>query len=149
MKIEYMFLNQEPGVRYSMTDSVLDPLEEVLFNLDKRLAHFDKLWKGDDYRLVFTIGATTKNDVIKFYGPLTLSKSRAVHFSIFIPYKTFPDYKSEIYYILDCLKEGIFFVFNKYKTDPSGVEEAIQKVKDLIATDPEKYRKWKREYGAK
>jgi hypothetical protein len=45
-------------------------------------------------------------------------------------------------YILDCIGQGIIFVFKKYKTDPAGIEEVMNKMKALIASDPEKYQKW-------
>jgi len=45
-------------------------------------------------------------------------------------------------YVLDNIAQGIIFIFNKYKTDSTGVQEVTDKLKALIVSDPEKYRKW-------
>lgn len=141
MKIDFLFLWAEVGVYYEITNTVLNPLRKNLNELNKTLPHYNKLFKTIDYDLVFTISATQNNkDLVK--GPLTLSKRKEVHFSIFIPYKIFNSFTQQMFYILDTIAEGIIFVFIKYKTDPSGIKEVFETLKTLIAKDPERYQKW-------
>lgn len=141
MKINFPLLWAEVGVRYEITNTVLNPLIENLNALNKTLPHYDKLFKTTDYDLFFTISATQEyKDLVK--GPLASSKRKVVNFSIFIPYKTFNCYTQQMFYILDTIAEGIIFVFNKYKTDPSGIKEVFETLKTLIAKDPERYQKW-------
>ncbi|OCL28719.1 hypothetical protein [Gilliamella sp. wkB171] len=141
MKIDFLFLWAEVGVYYEITNTVLNPLVENLNKLNKTLPHYDKLFKTTDYDLFFTISATQENKNL-VYGPLASSKRKVVHFSIFIPYKTFSCHTQQMFYILDTIAEGIIFVFNKYKVDPSGINEAFETLKTLIAKDPERYQKW-------
>ena len=141
MKINFPLLWAEVGVRYEITNTVLNPLIENLNALNKTLPHYDKLFKTTDYDLFFIISATQEyKDLVK--GPLASSKRKVVNFSIFIPYKTFSCYKQQMFYVLDTLAEGIIFVFNKYKTDPLGIKEVFETLKTLIAKDPERYQKW-------
>ena len=141
MKINFPLLWAEVGVRYEITNTVLNPLIENLNALNKTLPHYDKLFKTTDYDLFFTISATQEyKDLVK--GPLASSKRKVVNFSIFIPYKTFSCYKQQMFYVLDTLAEGMIFVFNKYKVDPSGIKEVFETLKTLIAKDPERYQKW-------
>ncbi|OCL22683.1 hypothetical protein [Gilliamella sp. wkB171] len=141
MKIDFLLLWAEVGIRYEITNTVLNPLIKNLNKLNKTLPHYDKLFKTTDYDLVFTISATQEHKNL-VYGPLTLSKRKEVHFSIFIPYKTFSCYTQQMFYVLDTIAEGIIFVFNKYKVDPSGINEVFETLKTLIAKDPERYQKW-------
>ncbi|OCL28724.1 hypothetical protein [Gilliamella sp. wkB171] len=148
MKINFPFLWAEVGVYYEIRNTVFNPLIENLNKLNKTLPHYDKLFKTTDYDLFFTISATLENkDLV--YGPLASSKRKVVNFSIFIPYKTFNCYTQQMFYMLDTIEEGIIFVFNKYKVDPSGVKEVFEKLKTLIAKDPEKYQKWLKDIDAK
>ncbi|MCX8729217.1 hypothetical protein J3U66_02355 [Gilliamella sp. B2969] len=141
MKINFPLLWAEVGVRYEITNTVLNPLIENLNALNKTLPHYDKLFKTTDYDLFFIISATQEyKDLVK--GPLASSKRKVVNFSIFIPYKTFSCYKQQMFYVLDTLAEGMIFVFNKYKTDPLGIKEVFETLKTLIAKDPERYQKW-------
>ncbi|OCG39805.1 RHS repeat domain-containing protein [Gilliamella sp. Bif1-4] len=91
-------------------------------------------------RLTHYNGYYYRYDFVK--GPITYSKQKDVEFFIFIPYKDFDIFTEQMNYILDCIGQGIIFVFKKYKTDPIGVEEVMDKMKALIASDPEKYQKW-------
>jgi hypothetical protein len=119
----------------------LIPLRKYLDGLNKSIAHYDKLFKTDDYSIVFYISATREHkDFVK--GAITCSKQKIVEFFIFIPYKEFDIFTEQMNYILDCIGQGIIFVFKKYKTDPAGIEEVMNKMKALIASDPEKYQKW-------
>jgi len=144
LRIYFIQLHSEPGVKFNhaVTNSIQIPLGRSLSLLNKSFAHHDKLWKGNKYDIVFTYGATKKYDEVTIMGPLTLSKVREVHFSIFIPYLQFNEFKEEIFYILDCIKVGILLTFEKYKTDPSGVNETFSALKELIKINPEEYKKW-------
>ena len=141
MKIDFLQLYAEVGVCYEITDAVLNPLIENLNELNKTLPHYDKLFKTTDYELVFTISATQEHKNL-VYGPTTSSKNKVVYFTIFIPYKTFSCYTQQMFYVLDTIAEGMIFVFNKYKVDPSGIKEVFETLKTLIAKDPERYQKW-------
>ncbi|MGE9549454.1 hypothetical protein [Snodgrassella sp. CS2] len=141
MKIDFLFLWAEVGVYYEITNTVLNPWRSNLNKLNKTLPHYDKLFKTTDYELVFTISATQEHKNL-VYGPLASSKRKVVHFSIFIPYKTFNCYTQQMFYVLDTIAEGIIFVFNKYKVDPLGIKEVFETLKTLIAKDPDRYQKW-------
>ncbi|OCG16451.1 hypothetical protein A9G09_00045 [Gilliamella sp. wkB292] len=141
MKIYFPQLYAEVEANYDITNTVLKPLRTNLNKLNKTLPHYDKLFKTTDYDLFFTISATQENKNL-VYGPLASSKRKEVLFTIFIPYKTFSCYTQQMFYILDTIAEGIIFVFNKYKVDPSGINEVFEKLKTLIAKDPERYQKW-------
>ncbi|MCX8642525.1 hypothetical protein J3U65_01760 [Gilliamella sp. B3791] len=141
MKIDFLFLWAEVGVCYEITNTVLNPWRSNLNKLNKTLPHYDKLFKTTDYELVFTISATQEHKNL-VYGPTTSSKNKVVYFTIFIPYKTFNCYTQQMFYVLDTIAEGIIFVFNKYKVDPSGIKDVFETLKTLIAKDPERYQKW-------
>ncbi|WP_369608571.1 hypothetical protein ABV523_16895 [Snodgrassella alvi] len=141
MKIIFLQLYAEVEANYDITNTVLKPLRINLNELNKTLPHYDKLFKTTDYDLIFTISATQEHkDLV--YGPLASSKRKEVLFTIFIPYKTFNSFTQQMFYILDNIAEGIIFVFNKYKTDPSEIKEVFETLKTLIAKDPERYQKW-------
>lgn len=143
--VDEIFFSQlyaEVDTNYSITNTVFYKISNRIDKLHRSFKHYEKLFKGDEFSIVFVISATRENkELIK--GPLTISKEITSYFSIFIPYKKFDLFSEQMSYILDYIAEGIIFVFNKYKTDPSGVKESIEKVKKLIADDPEKYQKWK------
>lgn len=141
MKIIFLQLYAEVEANYDITNTVLKPLRINLNELNKTLPYYDKLFKTTDYDLIFTISATQEHkDLV--YGPLASSKRKEVLFTIFIPYKTFNSFTQQMFYILDNIAEGIIFVFNKYKTDPSEIKEVFETLKTLIAKDPERYQKW-------
>ncbi|WMY92608.1 hypothetical protein [Snodgrassella communis] len=141
MKINFIQVYAEIDTSYDITNTVLIPLKKYLNGLNKSVVHYDKLFKTDDYRIVFYISATREHkDFVK--GPKTYSKQKKVEFFIFLPYKEFDIFTQQMNYILDCIGQGIIFVFKKYKTDPTGVEEVMDKMKTLITSDPEKYQKW-------
>lgn len=141
MKFHFALIYPEVKTSYDITNTVLDPLRDYLEGLNKSIAHYDKLFKINDYCLDLYISATRKQmDFVK--GPITLSKRKRVEFVIFIPYKKFDSYTKTMCYVLDNIAQGIIFIFNKYKTDSTGVQEVTDKLKALIVSDPEKYRKW-------
>lgn len=141
MKISFIQAYAEIDTSYDITNTVLIPLRKYLNGLNKSIAHYDKLFKTDDYTIFFYISATREHkDFVK--GPMTYSKQKVVEFFIFIPYKEFDIFTEQMNYILDCIGQGIIFVLKKYKTDPAGIEEVMNKMKALIASDPEKYQKW-------
>ncbi|HGA4729071.1 TPA: hypothetical protein ACISU1_004442, partial [Salmonella enterica subsp. enterica serovar Wangata] len=109
---------------------------------NKNLNHYEKLFKTDDFSIIFVISATRKSETLNVKGPTTKSKDKETYFSLFIPYREFSVFTIQISYVLDNIAEGIIFVLDKYKTDSSGVKESISEVKALIESDPEKYQKW-------
>ncbi|CNC63846.1 Uncharacterised protein [Yersinia pseudotuberculosis] len=141
MNIQFSQIYAEVDTSYDITNTVLTPLRHYLVMLNKNIMHYNKLFNADDYSIVFIISAT-RNDKELVKGPTTLSKKKKVEFVIFIPYKELKTFAEQMSYVLDYIAEGIIFVFNKYKTDPSGVKEAVEEVKKMIMDDPDKYQKW-------
>lgn len=127
---------------FAVTNTLIHRLSQRLDVLNKKINHYDKLFKGEDFSVVFVISATRKKNTLEVKGPTTYSKDKETSFSLFIPYQEISSFIEQMNYVLDYIAEGIIFVFNKYKTDPSGVKEAIEEVKKLIAADPEKYQQW-------
>ncbi|WP_105634586.1 hypothetical protein, partial [Cronobacter dublinensis] len=142
MRIKFNQIYAEVGVNYSITNAVLNPLEEMLNSLDKKIQHYEKLFSGSDYTVVFIISATAKNEELTVKGPTTLSKKKKVEFVIFVPYKKIESFIDEITYILDHVCNGICEVLEKYKTDTEEVRDIFEQMKLSISKDPEKYKIW-------
>ncbi|ELY3469367.1 hypothetical protein SMX26_004015 [Cronobacter universalis] len=142
MRIKFNQIYAEVGVNYNITNAVLNPLEEMLNALDKKTQHYEKLFSGSDYTVVFIISATAKNEELVVKGPTTLSKKKKVEFVIFLPYKKIESFIDEITYILGHVCNGICEVLAKYKTDTEEVKEIFEEMKALILRDPERYKVW-------
>ncbi|MDI7691610.1 hypothetical protein [Cronobacter malonaticus] len=142
MRIKFNQIYAEVGVNYNITNAVLNPLEEMLNSLDKKIQHYEKLFSGSDYTVVFIISATAKNEELVVKGPTTLSKKKKVEFVIFLPYKKIESFIDEITYILGHVCNGICEVLAKYKTDTEEVKEIFEEMKALILRDPERYKVW-------
>ncbi|EKK4083556.1 hypothetical protein ACU9D5_004043 [Cronobacter dublinensis] len=142
MRIKFNQIYAEVGVNYSITNAVLNPLEEMLDSLDKKIQHYEKLFSGSDYTVIFIISATSKNDELIVKGPTTLSKQKKVEFVIFVPYKKIESFIDEMTYILDHVCNGICEVLGKYKIDTEEVRDAFEQMKLSISKDPEKYKVW-------
>ncbi|ECA8972390.1 hypothetical protein ETB55_19010 [Salmonella enterica subsp. enterica serovar Omuna] len=142
MKIKFNQIYAEVGANYSITNAVLNPFEDMLNSLNKKISHYEDLFKTDDYTIFFIISATTKNEDLVVKGPTTLSKKKKVEFVFFIPHKKYDSFKKEIFYIIDYIEKGIIFVFDKYKTDSSDIRGIVDKMKALISKEPEKYQQW-------
>lgn len=141
MNIQFSQIYAEVNTSYDITNTVLIPLTNRLDSLNKGIIHYENLFHSIDYSIVFIISATRQDkELVK--GPTTCSKKKKTEFVIYVPYKEFKEFTEQIYYILDYIAEGIIFVFNKYKTDSSGIKDAVEEVKVLIANSPEKYQKW-------
>lgn len=122
MNIQFSQIYAEVNTSYDITNTILAPLRNYLNGLDKNINHYEKLFLTDDYSVIFIILATRKNNEIIVKDPTPLSKKKQVEFVIFVPYKEISSFTDQMSYILDCIAEGIIFVFDKYKTDPSGVK---------------------------
>ncbi|ALB53205.1 hypothetical protein AB8W28_15055 [Cronobacter universalis] len=142
MRIKFNQIYAEVGVNYNITNAVLNPLEEMLNSLNKKIQHYEKLFSGSDYTVVFIISATAKNEELVVKGPTTLSKKKKVEFVIFLPYKKIESFIDEITYILGHVCNGICEVLAKYKTDTEEVKEIFEEMKALILRDPERYKVW-------
>ncbi|MDI7419840.1 hypothetical protein [Cronobacter turicensis] len=142
MRIKFNQIYAEVGVNYNITNAVLNPLEEMLDSLDKKIQHYEKLFSGSDYTVVFIISATAKNEELVVKGPTTLSKKKKVEFVIFLPYKKIESFIDEITYILGHVCNGICEVLEKYKTDTEEVKEIFEEMKALILKEPERYKVW-------
>ncbi|EBP9775095.1 hypothetical protein AH835_21380 [Salmonella enterica] len=129
---------------FPITNTLIHLLSHQLDSLDKKIKHYEKLFKGDNYSITFVISATRKDDKLNIKGPTTKSKDKETYFSLFIPYKDIDSVTDKIMYALNYIEEGVIFVFNKYKTDSSGVKEAMESVKKIFMDDPEKYQKWEK-----
>ncbi len=127
---------------FLVTNTLIHRLSNQLDKLNKKINHYEKLFKTDDFSMIFVISATRKNEVLTVKGPTTKSKNKEIYFSLFIPYQEVNSFTEQTSYVLDYIVEGIISVLNKYKTDPSGVKEAVEAVKKMIMDDPEKYQKW-------
>ncbi|MDN7225418.1 hypothetical protein QZL56_19505 [Providencia stuartii] len=141
MKILFSQIYAEIDTSYDITNSVLIPLKNNLDALDKNIIHYEKLFKTNDYSVVFIITSTRGNSPL-VKGPTTLSKKKKVEFVIFIPYKESTSFTERICHAIDYIEKGIIFVFDKYKSDSSGVKEVFEELKALIINDPEKYQQW-------
>ncbi|ELY3838985.1 hypothetical protein SMX93_004351 [Cronobacter turicensis] len=142
MRIKFNQIYAEVGVNYNITNAVLNPLEEMLNSLDKKIQHYEKLFSGSDYTVVFIISATAKNEELVVKGPTTLSKKKKVEFVIFLPYKKIESFIDEITYILGHVCNGICEVLAKYKADTEEVKEIFEEMKALILKEPERYKVW-------
>jgi len=142
MKVDFGQIYAEVGVSFGFTNTVLIELCERIDGLGRVFEHYKKLFKTDDFFVVFIISATMKHDTLSVKGPTTLSKHKTVEFALHIPYKKTDSFSEQMSYALNFVGEGIDFVFRKYKTDPTGICEIINEVKELICANPEKYEKW-------
>lgn len=139
MNFRFVELYSEIDTSFDVTNATLIPLRFFLDSLGKKMPHYDKLFKGDKYTFILFILATRLNASLQIKGPRTLSKHREVEFFVDIPYRKFDNYADEMDYILDNVAQGIIFALKKYKTDPSGVQEVINILREMIKQNPEKY----------
>lgn len=142
MKIRFGQIYPEIGVSFKFTNTVLNALREKLDGLGRVFGHYRKLFDVEDFSVVFIISATTKHDALVVKGPTTLPKRKEVEFVLHIPYQAAASFADQMAYALDFVGEGIGIVFDKYKTDSSGVGEIVAELKDSIRDDPDKYAKW-------
>lgn len=141
MRILFSQVYAEVNTELRVTNTLLNEVSSRLNSFGYEFNHYQKLFNGDDYSIVFVISATReKKDLVK--GPLTISKDRKVYFTIFNQYKESLSFVDEMTYVLDNILKGISLVFNKYGTDLFGVNESIDEVKKLLIDNPEKYKEW-------
>jgi hypothetical protein len=114
---------------------------EKLDDIGASFAYYNKLFKTDDFSVIFYISAAKRSNLL-IKGPTTLSKRKKIEFVIYIPYKNIDIFTEQMDYALDFVGQGVKFVFDKYKEDSSMIDGIVRQTKDLIRSDPEKYSKW-------
>jgi len=143
MQIILKELPDEPGKYFDHTTvlslSVKHHLETALTALGKSLAHYDKLWKGEHYRIVFKITLSPTDHALVLKGAFSLHEVKEVHFSLDIPLPQHAEPDARLFYLLDGIQEGVLSAFKKYKTDASGVPERFEQLKRLIEENPDRY----------
>ncbi|WP_083214539.1 MULTISPECIES: hypothetical protein [Burkholderia cepacia complex] len=144
MKISFGQIYPEVGASFDFTNTVLAELNDGINSLKGSFSHYAKLFSGDDFSVVFIISATKKSDALSVKGPTTLAKKKRVEFVLHIPYKQFESFSDQMDYALNFIGCGIKSTFDKYNSDSSGVVEIINRTKDVIRADPDKYMKWTR-----
>lgn len=141
MNIEFGQIYVELNTDFDLPSFLLKKLREELDSLGKDISHFNAIFKHSDFKLVFIISATRKNDELNVKGPTLVRKNPAAEFVIFIPYKEIVEFVDKVSYVLPYVAEGVAFVFNKYKEDSSGVEDAVHKVIAAVNNDPEAFQR--------
>ncbi len=139
MNIEFGQIYVELDTDFDLPSLLLKRLREELDVLGKEISHFNRIFKNADFKLVFIISATRKTDELNIKGPNLVRKKPAAEFVIFIPYKEIVDFVDKVSYALPYVAKGVIFVFNKYKTDSSGVEDIVRNVIVEVRDEPEKF----------
>ncbi|WP_321790358.1 hypothetical protein [Burkholderia pyrrocinia] len=144
MKISFGQIYPEVGASFDFTNTVLAELNEGINSLGANFAHYIKLFSSDEFSVVFIISATKKSDGLSVKGPTTLAKKRRVEFVLHIPYRQFESFSDQMDYALNFIGDGVRSIFEKYNSDSGGVAEIIDRTKNVIRADPDKYMKWTR-----
>ncbi|MGS0897314.1 hypothetical protein ACVBGC_33055 [Burkholderia stagnalis] len=142
MKISFGQIYPEVGASFDFTNTILIELSEGLNGLGGSFFHYEKLFSGDDFSVVFIISATKESEKFFVKGPTTLAKRRRVEFVFHIPYKEFDKFSDQMDYAFDFIGGGIKSVFDKYNKESNDVAGAISKIKGAIHEDPDRYMKW-------
>lgn len=80
---------------FPITNTIIHLLSIQLDKLNKNLNHYEKLFKTDDFSIIFVISATRKSETLNVKGPTTKSKDKETYFLylyhigslVFLPFK--------------------------------------------------------------
>lgn len=150
MKFDFVQLYSEVGVSYYIPSSLIRLLRKKLDNIEKSISHFTKLFSTGDFTLCVYISTMLKLDELSVTRPIVKPKRPEVEFSIKIPYVKIDDFSECMLYLLSCIEKGILMIFNKYQEDPSGIETAMQEIRNSLEEPQHKieYEKfWKQHHA--
>jgi hypothetical protein len=124
MKFAFTQLYPEPDTDFDLSSRSLRCLSEHLNAEERSLAHFTKIFKGEEYRLVSVISATRNRETLEVKGPVYLRAQCAVEFYLWLPYRKL-DFVKRVHFVFSSITEGLIQILSKYHGNPAGIKNAV------------------------